>query len=82
VKNIDISFSHDLDPDSVNSKNFRMDPFVDGKITLKNNNTISYELSSKLVIGTQYSITISKDVKSSYGTSIGKDVILNFEAIA
>ncbi|MBP8016944.1 hypothetical protein KAZ01_02955, partial [Candidatus Gracilibacteria bacterium] len=81
VKNIEINFSTNLDEKSITKDTFSIVPYVEGKISLKNGNIINYELASKLQIGEQYTITIGKNVKSSYGVDIGKDYIYNIEAI-
>ena len=58
AKSIDITFSSNLDPASLTNKNVTINPFVEGKASLKEGNTLSYALDKKLVIGETYTLTI------------------------
>ncbi|MDD2486750.1 MAG: MG2 domain-containing protein [Candidatus Gracilibacteria bacterium] len=81
VKSIDIDFNVSLDNGSI-EKNVTLSPLIPGKAELKNGNTISYVLDSKLKIGEQYTIYIKKDLKSANGVNIKNDVLITFEAIS
>lgn len=79
---IDISFSTDLDPASVTNKNVTISPFVEGKGSIKNGNTVSYALDKKLTVGEIYTFTIGADVRSTYGKALGQEQVFTIEAIA
>ena len=82
TKSIDITFSTDLDPTSVTSKNVTLSPFVEGGASVKNGNTLSYALGNKLEIGEKYTLTIASNVRSKYGVELGKELVFTIEAIA
>ncbi len=82
TKNIDITFSTDLDPTSLMTKNVTFSPFIEGKASVKNGNTISYALDKKLTIGEKYTFTIGSDIRSIYGKELGKEQIFTIEAIS
>ncbi|MFZ4461350.1 MAG: Ig-like domain-containing protein [Patescibacteria group bacterium] len=82
VPSIDITFSRELDANSISKETVRFAPYIQGTPSLKDGNTISYKLDSKLKIGEHYMITLSSDIKSKYGAKIGRDISYEFEAIA
>lgn len=82
TKSIDIMFSTPLERASITTKNVALSPFVEGKATLKDGNTVSYTLDKKLTIGETYTITIGSNIKSTYGKELGSEQIITFEAIA
>jgi len=82
TKSIDIVFSTALDPASLTTKNITLSPFVEGKANLKDGNTVSYALDKNLAIGETYTLTISSDIRSVYGKTLGNEQIFTIEAIA
>ncbi len=82
AKSIDITFSSNLDPASLTNKNVTINPFVEGKASLKEGNTLSYALDKKLVIGETYTLTIGADIRSAYGKELGQEQVFTIEAIA
>lgn len=82
AQSIDITFSSNLDVNSLTAKNVTMSPFIEGKAALKNGNTISYALDKKLIIGETYTLTMGSDIKSAYGKELGSEQVITFEAIA
>lgn len=82
VPSIDITFSRELDANSISKETVQFAPYIQGTPSLKDGNTISYKLDSKLKIGEHYMITLSSDIKSKYGAKIGRDISYEFEAIA
>ena len=50
AKSIDIYFSDDIHPDDVTMSNFRIEPFIDGYLTLKDSHILSYVINSELVV--------------------------------
>ena len=82
AQSIDITFSTELDPTSITTKNVTLSPFVEGGATLKDKNTVSYALNKKLAIGETYTLTIGSDIKSIYGKELGAEQVIAFEAIA
>lgn len=81
VKSIDISFSKDLDEKSISKDIFKITPEVPWVVKLKDKNTISYELSEKLTIGQDYTLTISKDIKSSKNDTLENDLVYIVSAV-
>lgn len=81
VPSIDITFSRDLDPNTVNANSVRIYPFVAGTATLKTPRTISYALGSKLSIGTTYLLQFTTDIASSQGKHLENEVSYEVEAI-
>jgi hypothetical protein len=47
-----------------------LSPYLEGKVELKNGNTISYSLDKKLTIGETYTLTIGSSVRSAYGKEL------------
>lgn len=82
VKSIDISFSKQLDEKSLEKDVFKITPEVPGVVKLKDKNTLSYELSEKLTIGQDYTLTISKDIKSTSNKSLENDAVYIISAVA
>lgn len=82
AKNIDITFSTPLDASSLTAKNVTMSPFIEGKASIKDNNTISYALDKNLTLGETYTLTIGSDIRSVYGKEMGSEQVFTFEAIA
>ena len=81
VKTIDISFSKELDGVSIMKDVFKITPEVPGVVKLKDNNTISYELSQNLEIGQDYTITLSKTIKSFVGEALEDDIVYIVSAV-
>ncbi|MDD5769828.1 MAG: MG2 domain-containing protein [Candidatus Gracilibacteria bacterium] len=75
VKSIDISFSKGLDEKSLGKDIFKIIPEVPGIVKLKDKNTISYELTQNLEIGKDYTISISKNIKSVSGETFSDDIL-------
>lgn len=82
AKYIDITFSTNLNHETVNEKNIQLSPFVEWWVSLEKWNTIRYSLSKNLEIWKEYSITVSKKVESEYWISIKNDYTVVFEAIS
>lgn len=82
AKSIDIIFSTTLDPASLSTKNVTLSPFVEGRASLKDGNTLSYTLDRNLQIGETYTFTIGSDIRSAYGTELGTEQVFTIEAIA
>lgn len=82
TKSIDITFSTPLDPNSLTSKNVTLSPFVEGKASIRDGNTVSYTLDKKLVIGETYVLALGSDIKSLYGKELGGEQSFTIEAIA
>jgi len=81
VPSIDITFSHDIDPASVNANSVRIYPFVAGNASLKNPRTVSYALGNHLEIGKKYLLQFTTDIKSSRGTPLANEISYDIEAI-
>lgn len=82
TKSIDITFSTDLAPDSITTKNVTLSPFIEGRANAKNGNTVSYTLDKKLAVGEIYTFTIGSDVRSVYGKELGNEQVFMIEAVA
>lgn len=82
MKSLDITFSTNIDPPSLTNKNITMSPFVEGTVSLKDGNTVSYVLGKNLQIGEIYTLTIGSDIRSVYGKELGKEQIFTIEAIS
>lgn len=82
TKSIDITFSSNLDPASLTNKNVILSPFVEGKVSLKDGNTVSYILDKKLAISETYTLNIGSGIRSIYGKELGSEQIFTIEAIA
>ncbi len=81
VPSIDITFSEDLDPNTINANSVRIFPFVTGAATLKNPRTVSYALSAKLAIGTTYLLQFTTDIASVKGKKLESEISYEIEAI-
>ncbi len=81
VPSIDITFSRDIDPATVNANSVRTYPFVAGNATLKNPRTISYALGSKLEIGTTYLLQFTTDIASTQGKKLDSEISYEIQAI-
>lgn len=79
---IDISFSKKLDENSIIKNSFKINPKVPGILKLKDGNTLSYQLSDKLKIGQDYTITLSKSIKSFNWKTLDNDIIYIVSAFA
>lgn len=66
TKSIDITFSTDIDGTSLTKKNITLSPFIEGRPTLKDKNTVSYVLDKHLVVGETYTFVIGSDIRSVY----------------
>ena len=82
TKSIDITFSTEIDPASITTKNVTLSPVIDGRATIKDGNTISYTLDKNLTIGEIYTLTIGADIRSKYGNPMEEDQVFTIEAIA
>lgn len=82
VKTIDISFSKELDSVSIMKDTFKITPEVPGSVKLKDKNTISYELTQNLEIGQDYTISLSKTIKSFAGEALENDIIYIVSAVS
>ncbi len=81
VKTIDISFSKDIDSDSISKEIFSIQPYIPWILKQKSPNTISYELTEKLTIGQDYTIVISKNLLSTKKDSLQDDAVFIFSAV-
>lgn len=82
TKSIDVSFSKDLDEVSIMKWVFKITPEVPWVLKLKDKNTISYELSGNLKIGQDYTITLSKTIKSFVWEPLEDDLVYIISAVA
>ena len=81
VPSIDITFSRDIDPNTVNANSIRIYPFVAGTATLKTPRTVSYTLGSKLNIGTTYLLQFTTDIATTQGKKLDSEISYEIEAI-
>lgn len=82
TKSIDISFSQELDEKSIQKESFTITPEVLWVIKLKDKNTISYELTDKLVVWQDYTITLSKNIASKNQESFENDIVYIVSAVS
>ena len=74
TKSIDISFSKKLDPNSVWKDLFTISPKVPWVVKIEDN-TLKYELSDKLEIWKDYTITLSKNITSLEWEKFENDIL-------
>ena len=82
VKSLDVSFSVPLDPATVTAKTVTISPYVEGKVSVENGNTVRYSLVSPLKVGEEYTLTVAKTVQSAHGVALTRDFIYTFEAVS
>ncbi|MBW7954842.1 hypothetical protein H3C61_03440 [Candidatus Gracilibacteria bacterium] len=82
TKSIDLSFSKKIDKESVSKDIFKITPEVPGILELKNDNTLSFKLEESLKIGQDYTILISKNLKSINGEKLEDDILYIVSAVA
>ncbi len=82
VPSVDFTLSQEIDPASVNASTFTVSPALSGYASVKNGNVVSFALSEKMAVGSKYVFTLSKDVSSLRGKPLGKDYVIELEAVA
>ena len=79
---MDFTLSIPLDPSTVSAATVTVSPGVPGSVSVKDGNVVSYALSEKLEIGSRYAFTLSKDIASRAGTKLGRDYVVELEAVS
>lgn len=82
VPSVDFTLSVPLDPATVNASTVTVSPSVPGSVSVKNSNIVSFALSEKLEIGSRYVFTLSKDIASKSGKALGRDYVVELEAVS
>ena len=75
AKSIDLTFSINIDEKTINQSSLKITPAIDWKVILKTPNTISFVLNQKLEISKDYTIVLSKWIKSTSWDEISEDLV-------
>ncbi|PJZ52080.1 Ig-like domain-containing protein [Leptospira adleri] len=81
---IQVGFNRNLDSSSISNVSFQLSDGstrIPGIVSAGNSNLI-FTPSSQLASSTMYTVILSKDLKSSDGTSLGADFIWNFTTLS
>ena len=82
ANSFDFTFSQNLDESSLTKENFKITPFIDWELKLINWNTIQYVLWEKLKDWQNFSVSISKNIKSEKWKKLDKNYNFEIEVVS
>lgn len=81
VPSVEFTLSSEIDPSTVNSNTVTVSPNLAGYPSLKSGNVVSFALSEKMTVGSKYVFTLSKDIATPRGKTLGADYVVEIEAV-